>query len=104
MRLKFHHLEHRVEELLNRYQDKTLNEIAPFDMINPTLENMCEYFKDELTEILNRNGWIFLMMEMSESPSMSYVVSLIDDSYTEEMQTINSLTDRILKEIKQSRD
>lgn len=102
--VKFHHLEHRVEELLNRYQDKTLNEIAPFDMINPTLENMCEYFKDELTEILNRNGWIFLMMEMSESPSMSYVVSLIDDSYTEEMQTINSLTDRILKEIKQSRD
>ena len=43
-------------------------------------------------------------MEMSESPSMSYVVSLIDDSYTEEMQTINSLADRILKEIKQSRD
>lgn len=102
--VKFHHLEHRVEEFLSRYQDKTLNEIAPFDMINPTLENMCEYFKDELTEILNRNGWIFLMMEMSESPSMSYVVSLIDDSYTEEMQTINSLADRILKEIKQSRD
>ncbi len=81
-----------------------MNEIAPFDMINPTLENMCEYFKDELTEILNRNDWIFLMMEMSESPSMSYVVSLIDDTYTEEMQTINSLADRILKEIKQSRD
>lgn len=33
---------------------------------------------------------------------MSYVVSLIDDSYTEEMQTINSITDRILKDIKEN--
>ena len=86
--VKFHHLEHRVEEFLSAYQDKTLNDVPPFDMINPTLENICEYFKEELTKILNRNGWIFLMMEISESPSMSYVVSLIDDSYTEEMQTM----------------
>ena len=86
--VKFHHLEHRVEEFLSAYQDKTLNDVPPFDMINPTLEN--------------RNGWIFLMMEISESPSMSYVVSLIDDSYTEEMQTINSITDRILKDIKEN--
>ena len=101
--VKFHHLEHRVEEFLSAYQDKTLNDVPPFDMINPTLENICEYFKEELTKILNRNGWIFLMMEISESPSMSYVVSLIDDSYTEEMQTINSITDRILKDIKTRR-
>ena len=100
--VKFHHLEHRVEEFLSAYQDKTLNDVPPFDMINPTLENICEYFKEELTKILNRNGWIFLMMEISESPSMSYVVSLIDDSYTEEMQTINSITDRILKDIKEN--
>lgn len=90
------------EEFLSAYQDKTLNDVPPFDMINPTLENICEYFKEELTKILNRNGWIFLMMEISESPSMSYVVSLIDDSYTEEMQTINSITDRILKDIKEN--
>ena len=100
--VKFHHLEHRVEEFLSAYQDKTLNDVPPFDMINPTLENICEYFKEELTKILNRNGWIFLMMEISESPSMAYVVSLIDDSYTEEMQTINSITDRILKDIKEN--
>jgi len=32
----------------------------------------------------------------------AHLVSLIDDSYTEEMQTINSITDRILKDIKEN--
>lgn len=98
---KFHHIEHRVEEFLEKYQDRVLNEVEPFDMVNPTLENIAEYFKAELTKILNRNGWIFLMMEVSESPSMSYVTSLIDDSYSERTQTINALTDRIIREIKE---
>ena len=100
--VQFDSLEKTVEQFMEPYQNQLLNEIPPFDMINPTLENICEYFKEELTKILNRNGWIFLMMEISESPSMSYVVSLIDDSYTEEMQTINSITDRILKDIKEN--
>ena len=65
--VKFHHLEHRVEEFLSAYQDKTLNDVPPFDMINPTLENICEYFKEELTKILNRNGWIFL--QLSDEPA-----------------------------------
>lgn len=29
--VKFHHLEHRVEEFLSAYQDKTLNDVPPFD-------------------------------------------------------------------------
>lgn len=88
---KFHHIEHRVEEFLEKYQDKILNEVEPFDMVNPTLENISEYFKAELTEILNRNGWIFLAMEMSESPSMSYVASLIDSCCPDRTQTIGAL-------------
>ncbi len=98
--VQFHTLEEKVEQFMERYQDQYLNEVEPFDRLNPTLENCCEYFKEQLVEILNKEGWIFLMMEMSETPSRSYVISLIDEGETEEMQTINSLTDLLLEEIK----
>lgn len=98
--VKFHELEKQVEHFLDKYQDKVLNEVEPFDVINPTLENCCEYFREQLTPILNRDGWIFLMLELAGSSTMSYVVSLIDDDYTQQTQTINSITDRIISDIK----
>ena len=67
--VQFDSLEKTVEQFMEPYQNQLLNEIPPFDMINPTLENCAHYFKDRLQEILNREGWIFLMMEMSESPA-----------------------------------
>jgi 6-pyruvoyltetrahydropterin/6-carboxytetrahydropterin synthase len=102
--VKFHELESQVEQFLDKYQDKVLNEVEPFDVINPTLENCCEYFREQLTPILNRDGWIFLMLELAGSSNMSYVISLIDDDHTQQMQTINSITDRIIKEIKEDTD
>jgi 6-pyruvoyltetrahydropterin/6-carboxytetrahydropterin synthase len=102
--VKFQELEKQVEQFLEPYQDKTLNEVAPFDVVNPTLENCCEYFREQLTPILNRDGWIFLMLELAGSSNMSYVVSLIDDDYTRQTQTIQSITDRMIKEIKESND
>lgn len=98
--IEFHVLEQKVEEFMDRFQDQLLNDIKPFDVINPTLENCCDYFKEQLVEILNKEGWIFLMMEMSETPTRSYVISLIDEGETGEMQSLNSLTDMLLEEIK----
>jgi 6-pyruvoyltetrahydropterin/6-carboxytetrahydropterin synthase len=43
------------------------------------MENCAHYFKDRLLEILNKDGWIFLMMEMSESPARSYVINLMEE-------------------------
>ena len=83
--------------------DRLLNEIKPFDVRNPTLENCCEYFKDRLVEILNKEGWIFLMMEMSETPARSYVISLIDEGENADTQSLNTLTDMLLKEIKSAK-
>jgi 6-pyruvoyltetrahydropterin/6-carboxytetrahydropterin synthase len=100
--IRFHELEKRIEEFLDKYQDKVLNDVEPFDVINPTLENCCEYFREQLTHILNREGWIFMMLELAGSSNTSYVVSMIDDDYTQQMQTINSITDRIIKEIKET--
>ena len=36
------------------YQGKTINNVSPFDKLNPTLENICNYFKDKIQEEVNR--------------------------------------------------
>ena len=64
----FHVLEKAVEEFLEPFQNNYLNDMKPFDILNPTIENVCLYFKEKLQEILNAMGWIFLMIEMSETP------------------------------------
>lgn len=88
------------DQFMEPYQNRLLNEIPPFDMINPTLENCAHYFKDRLQEILNREGWIFLMMEMSESPARSYVISMIDEQQMGRDQSLNTLTEFILDDIR----
>lgn len=73
--------------------------MEPFDKINPTLENCARYFKDRIQVILNANGWVLLMLEISETPARTYVLNLMDeqDSYAD--QNISTLTDMILDEI-----
>ncbi len=98
--VQFDSLEKTVEQFMEPYQNRLLNEIPPFDMINPTLENCAHYFKDRLQEILNREGWIFLMMEMSESPARSYLISMIDEQQMGRDQSLNTLTEFILDDIR----
>ena len=98
--VQFGELEKTVEKFMEPYQNQFLNKIPPFDMINPTLENCAHYFKDRFQEILNREGWIFLMMEMSESPARSYVISMIDEQQMGRDQSLNTLTEFILDDIR----
>ena len=43
------------------------------------------------------------MMEMSETPARSYVISLIDEGENADTQSLNTLTDMLLKEIKSAK-
>ena len=61
--MAFGTLERKMEEMLKPFQDKILNEVEPFDQINPTLENCAVVFKKMITGILIEEGWIFLSME-----------------------------------------
>ncbi len=40
-------------EIAERLDHQNLNEISPFDKINPTAENIAAYFYNELAKILN---------------------------------------------------
>ena len=98
--VSFSELEGKIDEYFSKYTEKTINEIKPFDVINPTLENVAELFKDEVSNILNSFGWILIMMEMSETPSRTYVINLLDDIELSEDQMLNTFTDLILENIK----
>lgn len=77
--VQFSIVEQTVETILNDYQDKYLNEIRPFDVINPTLENIGEFFHLKIGEELKVRGWMVLRLEISETPTRSYIVDVFDE-------------------------
>ena len=93
--VQFNEIETEIEKAIGVYQNQFINEIPPFDLVNPTLENCCQHFK----EILNQKGWILLAIEMSETPSRSYVINLLDDGDSEEKQSLEVMADTILDQI-----
>lgn len=101
--IPFSDIEKRIDNLLGHYQDQTLNLLKPFDVINPTLENSANYFREIITSELNKYGWIVLMMEISETPARSYVMSMIDEQEIGRKQTINTLADMIVEDIKKAK-
>lgn len=78
--VQFNDVEKTVEKFLGTYQDKYINEIQPFNVTNPTLENICDYFKDSIRQLLAELGWLLLRIEISETPARSYIIDLVDDS------------------------
>lgn len=75
----FDEVEKMCEEFLLRYQDVYINTVEPFTTVNPTLENLCTYFKEKLQESLHDMGWLLLSIELSETPARSYVISVIEE-------------------------
>lgn len=99
--VQFSTLEKKIEAWMKQYQDTFLNEITPFDTINPTMENCCDYFKERLIKILQGEGWILLSIEMSETPTRSYVVNLFDteDKIVWESSSSEDVAGEILRNI-----
>lgn len=77
--IQFNIVEQKVYKWMSKYQDQFLNQIPPFNTINPTLENCCDYFKENFQAILQSEGWILLSIEMSETPTRSYIVNLYEE-------------------------
>lgn len=98
--IKFDKIENKIEQLMKKYDDKFLNDVEPFDKLNPTLENCCEYFKQEIQKVLKAEGWLLMLIEMSETPTRSYVVNLFEDEVSELVESVDSLTESILNSVK----
>ena len=72
--VQFDAYEKAIDEYFNKYQNRILNEVEPFDHMVPTLENMSDYFADEIRGIVKELGHL-VKMESSETPTRSYVIS-----------------------------
>ncbi len=78
------YVEKAVEEFIGQYRNQTLNEKEPFITLEPTLENIGEYFMKRIRELLADRGWLLLKIELREadnasaSQAHSYVVDLLE--------------------------
>lgn len=97
--IEFRKLEEQIEQYMEKYQDVCLNDVVPFNKINPTLENCCEHFKNELKDILNEAGWLLLMIEIRETPSRAYVINLLNAEGTENEQFVEAFSNELLDNI-----
>lgn len=75
MFIKFLDFEKAIDDYLEPYQDKLINDIEPFDTIIPTLENMLDFFAPMFYEEVKKVGGLLIKIEASETPSRTYIYS-----------------------------
>ncbi len=91
----FNEVENKIEQFLGTYQNQYINEFEPFDAMNPTLENITSYFLEQLEELLEPLGWIVFYIEVSETPTRSYVISRVENNIISDLQQKNMVEDII---------
>jgi 6-pyruvoyltetrahydropterin/6-carboxytetrahydropterin synthase len=52
MSIDFFALQRATQDIIDIYDHRDMNEISPFDTLNPTSENIAKFFFDELTKKL----------------------------------------------------
>lgn len=87
--IQFHQVEKEIEHFLGKFQGVYMNDTEAFRILNPTLENICEYLNEQLKDLLYRMGWVLTAIEISETPARSYMIDSIDemDEYVEKFET-----------------
>ncbi len=64
-----------VDNFFCNYQNQYLNDISPFNELEPSIENMGNIFYEELKAILNNERLNLIQLEISETPLRVYLVS-----------------------------
>lgn len=94
----FANLERKMDEIMGKYQDKLLNECEPFDTIVPTVENAARYFFRLIQDGIIQDGWILLMLELSETPTRSYIINSLFDEDSIWEEWYDTLTEKNMEQ------
>ncbi len=103
--VEFAEYERMIDGYLEKYQNRIMNEVAPFDRIVPTLENIADFFAEELRVLVRSIGGEVVKLESSETPTRRYVVGFQDDIQFIRMmernskERMNEIIDGIVDEI-----
>ena len=73
--IDYHTVDQAVNQFLNLYSGNYMNEIAPFDRLLPSIENIGEVFYEELKSELIKLEFDLIQLEISENPLRIYSVS-----------------------------
>ena len=76
--IRFYLLEKYVDDILNPYQNKVINEIPPFTRINPTVENLCQVFSDMIKIKIAEHNALVVSVQLSETPTRSFIINTIE--------------------------
>ena len=102
--MEFNAYEKAASGFFVQYQDRILNDIEPFDVVIPTLENIVEYFGDRLRQIMREVDGELVRIEGSETPTRSYIVTYTqDEQYMADIkQKTDKKLDRVIDEMLES--
>lgn len=62
-----------------RYNDGILNNIEPFNNVSPNIENIGSVLFLHISHLLAGTSWEVKSLEISEHPSIAYVIHALDD-------------------------
>ncbi len=72
--IPYEEIETKVRNYLNNYSGKLLNDVPPFDRLEPTLENIARYFFDQLKIILYSIDFILYQLEIREKSTRIFSI------------------------------
>jgi 6-pyruvoyltetrahydropterin/6-carboxytetrahydropterin synthase len=75
MLIDFTYIKMHLNEIINYLDHKFLNEIVPFDKVNPTAENIAAFVLERLKDIETKSAKV-CEVEVLESESSSAIVSI----------------------------
>ncbi|BBB23653.1 6-pyruvoyl tetrahydrobiopterin synthase [Isorropodon fossajaponicum endosymbiont JTNG4] len=73
--IDFREIKKQTKVVVKRLDHQYLNEIAPFDKLNPTAENIAKYFFDEVGQLINTNDVKVKEVTIWETPRASVTYS-----------------------------
>lgn len=73
--IPFFQVDEKIKEYLSQYWDTYLNELEPFRFKPPTVENMGDFFYEEIKVLLKEMQLDLMQLEISETPVRVYAVS-----------------------------
>lgn len=74
----FYDIEKNLHQALDELSGKFLNDLPEFKTVNPTVENVTEYLFKKIDNTLRENGAQLMRIEVSDSPTRAYCISVTD--------------------------
>lgn len=103
--IEFTDFEKAINNYLEKFQNKVINNIEPFDTIIPTLENITDSLSSDFFNIITDMNGLLIKIEASETPTRTYIVNILDDvDFQKEVQdyynnTMSIILDRRLDKV-----